>query len=175
MTCEDRPIANETETDALKPLEGSDVGESSESGNVYFLSLVDPAEPQRDFGLVKVGITKNDVEWRTAQLQTGNPYQIRCENAFATPVARQLEHWIHRTNASRLVHLEWLRLTRPEIPELVRGAREEEKRLAHITEAMARWSQSRSNHKERPATAEERRLHEDVRDVRSQLYPIELQ
>src|SRR6266849_1297366 len=116
--------------DALEPLE-RDVEMLTESWNVYFLSIVDPARPQQDFGRVKVGITKNDVEWRIAQLQTGNPYQIRCEAAFATRVAREVEHWIHRTNASRLVHLEWLRLTRPEIPDLVRAAREEEKRFAH--------------------------------------------
>ena len=35
-----------------------DIGESAESWHVYFLSLVDLANPTRDLELVKVGITK---------------------------------------------------------------------------------------------------------------------
>jgi len=144
-------------------------------GNVYFLSLGDPANPDRDLQLVKVGITKNDVELRIAQLQTGNPYQIRCEASFLSPVPRQVEHWVHRTNASRVAQLEWLRVARPEIPDLVSASRQEEKRLAAIAAAKARWNQSRSNKKERQASTEERRLHEEMQDVRARLLPIELQ
>lgn len=141
---------------------------------VYFLSLVDPANPARDFELVKVGITKNDVERRIEQLQTGNPYQIRCEASFLTPVAREVEHWVHRTNASRVAQLEWLRFPRREIQDLVAGARCEAERLARIAEARARWSERASNGKSRPASAEESQLHEAIRDVLSRLCPVKL-
>src|SRR2546426_11333497 len=137
-----------------------DTGESTEPWYVYFLSLVDPANPDRDFELVKVGITKNDVERRIEQLQTGNPYQIRCEASFLTPVARQVEHWVHRTNASRVAQLEWLRVPRQGIQDLVTITRCEAERLAHIAEARARWSQQTSNGQSRSASVKESQLHE---------------
>jgi hypothetical protein len=65
--------------------------ESPEVGQIYFLTLVDSAEPNRDFGLVKVGVTKGAVERRIEHLQTGNPYRIRCEASFQSPVARAVE------------------------------------------------------------------------------------
>ncbi len=149
--------------------------EPTESWNVYFLTLVDPANPDRDFGLVKVGITKNDVERRIEHLQTGNPYQLRCEASFPSPVARQVENWIHRTNAAHVVQLEWLRMPRPEIPDLVKAAQQAAKRLAQAADAMARWSDSRSNGLERRPSAEESRLHEAMQEVLSKLCPVTLQ
>jgi hypothetical protein len=146
----------------------------AELWHVYFLSLVDLTSPVRDLELVKVGITKNDVERRIEQLQTGNPYQIRREASFRTSVARQVERWVHRTNVSRVAQLEWLRLSRLEIADLVKAAEREAERLAQIAQAKARWSQSRSNSKERPACAEERHLHEAIRDILSQLCPVKL-
>src|SRR5438034_4317021 len=154
------------------PEPGDDMDAPAELWHVYFLSLVDLTSPVRDLELVKVGITKNDVERRIEQLQTGNPYQIRCEASFRTSVARQVERWVHRTNASRVAQLEWLRLSRSEIADLVKAAEREAERLAQIAQAKARWSQSRSNSKERPACAEERRLHEAIRDILSQLCPV---
>jgi hypothetical protein len=148
--------------------------ESAEPWYVYFLSLVDPANPDRDFELVKVGITKNDVERRIEQLQTGNPYQIRCEASFLTPVARQVEHWVHRTNASRVAQLEWLRVPRQEIQNLVTITRCEAERLAHIAEARARWSQQTSNGQSRSASVKESQLHEGIRDVLGLLWPVKL-
>src|SRR5262249_42046009 len=86
-------------------------------GNLYLLSEVDLAMPHRDLGRVKFGIAR-DIELRIEELQTGNPNQLCCEASFSTPVARQVERWIRRANASRIVHGEWLRLTRPGIPRL---------------------------------------------------------
>src|SRR5437773_2079627 len=151
-----------------------DTGESAEPWYVYFLSLVDLASPTQDLELVKVGITRNDVERRIEQLQTGNPYQIRCEASFLTPVARQVEHWVHRTNASRVAQLEWLRVPRQRVPDLVAAAQCEAERLAHIAEARARWSQHASNGQARPASDEEAKLHAGMQDVLSRLCPVKL-
>jgi hypothetical protein len=153
----------------------SSASDSSEPGTVYFLSLVDPTDPDRDFRLVKVGITTNDVEQRIQDLQTGNPYRIRCVAAFPTPVARQVEHWVHRANAARVAHLEWLRAARLEIPALVSSAQLEEKRLASIAAAKARWSHWISNNQERKAGTEDNRLHQAMQAIRSQSGPLELQ
>src|SRR5439155_317609 len=121
---------------------------------------------------VKVGITKRDVARRIEQLQTGNPFQICCERSFRSPVARQIEHWVHRT--SQVEQLEWLRLARSEIPGLVKRAQLEGERLARIEEARARWSRSKSNGIERQPGAEERRLHEAARGVLAELWPVKL-
>src|SRR5258708_3945526 len=153
---------DENVLDGLGWLDWTDDAEAVGSGQVYFLSLVDPADPGRDFELVKVGITKKDVERRIEQLQTGNPYQIRCEASFPSPVARQVEHWIHRTNAANVVQLEWLRLARAQIPGLVQTARRESERLSRIAEATARWNQSLSNGTNRQPSAYELRIHEAI-------------
>ena len=160
--------------DVGEPADEIDAGESAEACYVYFLSLVDLAHPARDFELVKVGITKNDVERRIEQLQTGNPYRIRCEASFLTPVARQVEHWVHRNYASRVAQLEWLRVPRQEIPALVAAAQREAKRFALIADAKTRWSQRISNGNTRPATAEERKLHEGIQEVLFRFYPVKL-
>src|SRR5262249_41788215 len=144
---------------AGEPLD--EIGDDARPWNIYFLSLVDPADPTRDFERVKVGYTKDDVETRIEQLQTGNPYQLRCEESFAAPapVARLVEHWVLRTNAVRVAQREWLRLGRHEIPALAESARRERQRFADIVESRARWSQTLSDGKERQPGTDELRLH----------------
>ena len=147
----------------------ADDGESAELWHVYFLTLIDPSAPNRDFGKVKVGITKGAVERRIEHLQTGNPYRIRCEASFQSPVARAVECWVHRTN--QVEYLEWLRLSRTEIPALVEEAKRESERLTRIAEAMERWSQVESNGQERSPSASERRIHDNTRGVLEDLLP----
>ncbi len=147
--------------------------ESPEFWRVYFLTLTDPSDPTRDFGLVKVGITKGAVERRIEHLQTGNPYRIRCEASFESPVARAVECWVHRTR--HVEYLEWLRLPRSEINILVEEAKRESERLARIAQAMARWSQVESNGKERAPSTGERRLHDEMRGVLEDLLPTQFQ
>ncbi len=130
--------------------------------------------PERDFERLKVGITKDDVEERIGGLQTGNPYRLRCEASFESPVARHIENWVHRTNAARLVQPEWLRLVRSDIPHLVEAARQEGERFGHIARAKARWSQSTSNGEKRPPTDQERQLHAAVQDLFSRSCPVKL-
>ncbi len=77
--------------------------------NVYFLAMHNPADPMHDFGLVKVGVTDSDVAARIAQLQTGNPYELRCLGIFETSCALEVEHFVHRTHAAEMHNLEWLR------------------------------------------------------------------
>ncbi|MDO8681327.1 MAG: GIY-YIG nuclease family protein [Acidobacteriota bacterium] len=50
--------------------------------------------------MVKVGVTDSDVAARIAQLQTGNPYELRCLASFETPCALEVEHFVHRTHAA---------------------------------------------------------------------------
>ncbi len=55
---------DENDFDAAESPDEVGDAEASDSWQVYFLSLADPANPGRDFDLVKVGITKNDVDRR---------------------------------------------------------------------------------------------------------------
>lgn len=154
---------DESDFDAVESLEETNDAETYRPGHVYFLSLVDQADPARDFGLVKVGFTTSDVEKRIAQLQTGNPYQIRCEFSFPSPVARHVENWLHRSSATRGYQLEWLKLVRSDIPGLVEAAKRESERFASIADAMMRWVKSESNGRERQPSAQEQRLHDLAR------------
>lgn len=144
-------------------IEQADDAQLTGSARIYFLTLVDPANPDRDFGLVKVGITRGAVERRIENLQTGNPYRIQCADSFQSPVASAVECWVHRTH--RVAHLEWLQLRRPEIQGLVNEAKLESERLARIAESTARWSQVESNGTARKPSADEVRLHAAAQGV----------
>lgn len=80
---------------------------------------------------------------------------------------------MHRTR--HVEYLEWLRLPRSDINALVADAKRESERLTRIAEATARWSQVESNGKERPPSAEETRLHDDMRGVLEDLFPTQFQ
>lgn len=62
---------DESDFDTGKSTEEMDDTGASALWQVYFLSLADPSDPDHSFDLVKVGITKNDVDRRIEQLQTG--------------------------------------------------------------------------------------------------------
>ena len=141
--------------------------------HLYFLTLVDPLDPDRDFGLVKVGITKGAVERRIENLQTGNPFRLRYTDSFQSPVARALECWIHRTH--HMAHLEWLRLSHAEIPALVAKAQVENVRLCEIADARARWSLTESNGTVRSPSAAEIQVHADARGVLEDFWSTSLQ
>src|SRR5579864_825613 len=79
---------------------------------VYFLSMQDAADIGYDFGFIKVGITDGDVAARIAHLQTGNPHDLRCLASFDTSSASEVEHFIHRTHATRMHNREWSRWRR---------------------------------------------------------------
>jgi Meiotically up-regulated gene 113 len=168
-------MTQEFDRDGMSSFDGVEAGRPLESGRVYFLYLVDPGDPSRDFGLVKVGVTGGDVERRIGQLQTGNPYQIRCDTSFESLVPWQVENWVHRAYASQVAHLEWLRLTRAEIPALAVAAQEQATRLAQIAEAKALWSRCVSNGEGRPPTSEESDIQREVQGIRSVLRRIGLE
>jgi hypothetical protein len=151
-------------------------GEDSDSfapWQVYFLTLSDPADRERDFGLVKVGITRGAVERRIASLQTGNPYQIRCEATITSPQGRAVESWIHRTRDAK--HLEWLRLPRTEIGVLVEEAKRESDRLVMIAEAEARWKTVPSNGRMRQPSLKEREVHREMQRLAEEAWPTAFQ
>jgi hypothetical protein len=130
----------------------------------------DPKNPQHDFGLVKVGLTRSDVYKRIDQLQTGNPFRIRRADHFWSPFARLVENQVHRAHASKGKQLEWLLFESSAIPDLVQMAKEQSERLAAIAKAVANWSSLESDGKSpRLATAEELKLRQEVRPVRDKL------
>ena len=73
---------------------------------------------------MKIGITWGDVLQRVAKLQTGNPYDIVCFDSFDTRWPRQVEHFMHRTNADDMQQREWLRCSRQDLERLVSRAKE---------------------------------------------------
>jgi hypothetical protein len=175
---QDEPLLDELDEDGEQRDEVGDgvpaVGvEHADSPYVYFLSLEDPDDPVRDLQRVKVGITKNDVEKRIAQLQTGNPYAIRCLEAFRTSVARQVEHWVHRTHAAKLVNVEWLRIPRGDVAALVAAAQKEARRLGRIARNIDKWNSTCSNGRERASSKRQLDIYAAARDLRVEIRGVE--
>jgi hypothetical protein len=142
--------------------------------SLYFLIMYDPAAPERDFGLVKVGVTDGDVADRIAQLQTGNPYELRCVAYFESPQARAVEHFIHRAHATDMHQLEWLRCYRAKVPDLVDEARTAARRIERAKEREDRIIARVSNGRERRPTPEEAELHRAAESLMRELVPVQL-
>ena len=96
---------------------------------VYFLVMFDPRDYRKDLGMVKVGITRGDVERRLLSLQTGNPYDLICFDSFETPWAKEVEHLIHRTHAKEMHKNEWLVWPRSNLASLVAEAKDAARRI----------------------------------------------
>lgn len=141
---------------------------------IYFLVMHDPADPSRDFGLVKVGITDQDVAQRVSELQTGNPFELRCAGTIETSHARQVEHFIHRAHAARMQHREWLRWPRMELEVLFETAREAARRIEDRKAKEQLLAKVESNGCERRPDRKERGLHREIRDTMRRLVPAEI-
>jgi len=144
------------------------------SGYVYFLALRDESEPQRDLGLVKIGITSGDVMRRVSSLQTGNPYDLLLFDAFETPWPREVEHFMHRTHAQEMLKPEWLRCPLHRLPSLVQEARKSAVQIANRKRNEQEVARTVSNGRTRRATPEEFELHREVRKVFRELVPAKL-
>jgi hypothetical protein len=142
--------------------------------HVYFLLMLDPSNPGWDFELVKLGMTDGDVICRIAELQTGNPFELRCADAIETPYAREVEHFMHRAHAAKMQHLEWLRWPRATIPALVAEAREAARRIETRKARECAVAELPSNDIERRPSQEELGLLRQARDLTKQLVPAKL-
>lgn len=142
--------------------------------NIYFLVMHDPADINRDFGLVKVGITDGEVADRIAQLQTGNPYELRCVDIVETSCALEVERFVHRIHATEMQHLEWLRRSRVDIPRLADQVRQAARRIEERQGKIRGIAAHPSNGVERRAVPEEIALHRDARSLKRELVRAEL-
>ena len=143
-------------------------------GRVYFLIMQDVSRTEFDFGQVKVGITWGDVPTRVANLQTGNPYDLRCFDVFETPWPNDVENFMHRLHAPDMFRNEWMRCTRSRLPNLVDEAKAAALRIAVRNAKGARYAGKPSNSKFRSATSEDRRLHRDAQELTAKLVPTRL-
>jgi hypothetical protein len=141
---------------------------------LYFVGIHDPADPSRDFGFVKVGVTDGDVLARLGQLQTGNPFVLRQVHSIHTPCAFEVEHFLHRTHAHDMKYGEWVRCS----SEGLFGLVEEAAQIAHRFEerkAKERALMLRpSNGKERRPDQVEIQLHRAVRGLFKEQVPARL-
>lgn len=85
---------------------------SNEGGFVYFLYC--PAI-NNEYQLVKIGQTKNNVEKRIKQLQTGNPFPIEIYAVVFSTTYKQVEKDLHAKYKRRRCHGEWFQLTLKEV------------------------------------------------------------
>ena len=143
-------------------------------GHVYFLVMRKHADPEHDFGLVKIGITSGDLLRRVAQLQTGNPYDLLCFDSFDTKWPRQVEHYMHRRHADDMQQPEWLRCRRQELEALVGEARAAARKIEQRKEKELQFLSCKSNGLTRRATLAEFDLHHQCRRILKELVPAAL-
>ncbi len=143
-------------------------------GRVYFLIMQDRSRPEFDFGLVKVGITWGDVPSRVASLQTGNPYDLRCFDAFETLWPNEVENFMHRSHAGDMFSNEWMRRARHSLPSLVDEAKAAAVRIGVRKTKEERHAGQPSNPEFRHATSEDRRLHRYAQELTAKLVPARL-
>ncbi len=144
-------------------------------GKVYFLEMNDPREVGGDFGLVKVGVTWGDVAERISNLQTGNPFDLRCSDWVETPWPHEVEHFMHGAHAGDRHRGEWLNCTRQKLRALVDEAQNSTRRVAERKLREESVLSQVSDGRPRRATPQEFRLHADVRKRMKELVPAELQ
>lgn len=72
-------------------------------GNVYLINA---------FGTnkYKIGVTKNDVDKRLKQLQTGNAEELIISRVFECEHYRKVEGWLHRKHFNKREEGEWFLL-----------------------------------------------------------------
>ena len=143
-------------------------------GHVYFLVMQKASKPEYDFGLVKIGITWGDVVDRIADLQTGNPYDLRCFESFETTSPSEVEHFMHRTRPLKMEKNEWLRCGRGQLRHLVDEARDEAGRIEKRKSKEQGCVAQISNGQVRPPTREELELHAGARELKEKLVPAKL-
>lgn len=143
-------------------------------GFVYFLSMRDPRDIERDFGLVKVGITARDVMGRIAMLQTGNPYELILSACIPTGWPRAVEHFVHRAHATEMLRAEWLRCGRDDLQPLVVEAQAAAERIESRKSKEEIYTGRVSNGRVRRANMREFHVHREARAVIQKLVPAQL-
>ena len=82
---------------------------STKSGYVYVLRERDILTGQTD-RYVKIGLTKNEVELRNKDHQTGNPRHIFTVFEMHAPLMSMMEKHLHHVYSADRIHGEWFDL-----------------------------------------------------------------
>ena len=131
-------------------------------GNVYFLVMDGPTEPEHGRAPVKVGITSGDVVDRIATLQTGNPFTLVCFDSFETRWPRDVERHMHLTHTLDMHQNEWMWWSRDGLDRLVVEAKDAAQQIADRRSKEEYFSAQESNGYTRAASREELQLRADA-------------
>jgi hypothetical protein len=101
-------------------------------GYVYLLLEVDKDGNERH----KIGITRNSVEKRIKQLQTGNSNKIQCLHSFQTEHFFKVEGWLHKKYGFQKTETknEWFQLTNEQVASFMDDCTEIEKKVIYLLE-----------------------------------------
>lgn len=135
---------------------------SVKEGWVYVLRERDFLTGQTD-RYVKIGLTKNEVELRNKDHQTGNPRHIFTVFEMHAPLMSMMEKHLHHVFSADRIHGEWFdmddaRVNNELIPLIQRLALEQVDTKAHM-EAVAQLKKQHDTGVERAPTAAETALH----------------
>ena len=83
------------------------------NGYVY---LIQDGEKENTY---KIGVTKNVVDYRKQELQTGNSSDLIIVNYFATPYPYKVESMMHRKHKSKNIINEWFLLSDEDVKSFI--------------------------------------------------------
>lgn len=142
---------------------------STKEGWVYVLRERDFLTGKTD-RYVKIGLTKNEVELRNKDHQTGNPRLIYSEYEQHVPLMSTMETYLHHVHSSDRIHGEWFdldetRVTNELIPLIKRIAVEQAETKTHM-ELVSQLKTQHDSGKERVPTPTETALHAAYLDAK---------
>jgi negative regulator of genetic competence, sporulation and motility len=107
-------------------------------GFVYLLVQVSPEGPET----YKVGVSKNSIEKRISQLQTGNPNKIMLLNFYESENYKKVERIMHRRyhKEKTLAKNEWFTLTNTQVFSFLIDCIEADKTVKFLKENNAFYS-----------------------------------
>ena len=144
-----------------------------QKSTLYVLKMEDPSEGQVP-PFYKIGITKDSVQKRIRQLQTGNPYRIVPHTAIVIEGAELVERHLHRTFSQNRRILEWFSLAEDELAEVISEAERFRDEIEGLVVKVRKLDETPSNEDLVEPSEEAREAHEELIELHAAKSQINL-
>ena len=146
-------------------------GDNFDKGWVYVLHFDLPGKKSNFY---KIGLTKNPIPLRIAQLQTGNPFKISEAHSFESECIGLLEGHLHKIFVNKRYHGEWFELTPANFRTVKKEGKSFNDKFSPLAVQLRALDKKESIHKEMPPTANHLKLHKRALEIAEQINELEL-
>jgi len=146
-------------------------GDNFDKGWVYVLHFDIPGKKSNFY---KIGLTKNPVENRIAQLQTGNPFKIIEAHSFESECIGLLEGHLHKIFAKKRFRKEWFELTPSYFTKVKTEGKKFNDEFGPLAIELRELDKKTSIHNEMKPTPEHLKLHKKALQLKLKINEIEL-